>query len=352
MRQFYGKSTTSDLKQATSGLRNPQLLILMTGADRFEEHVKQLEELYPGVPSIGCIGMSYDSSKVNEQGVAVIAFTDGVEAVANVIENVSDMPVKYIGRLEEDIKKIRPGREDTVCIDLCSGNDACVLTTIFGSLKKNNICLMGGTGDQGKVSVNGKIYPNADAYALVKNLGGKVKVYKENIYRPVEGTRFVASKTDRAKYYVGELNGRPAKQVYMEKCGIKESEFASQTFKNPLGKFNGKDICIISIKGASGSGFNCYRQVNDSDVLTLLQLKDINEIVEETMEQIHRDFSHPSAVFSINCAFRHLLFTEKGIMNHYLDTMSKLGNHCGYVGYGEHYNNQFVNQSMTCVVFQ
>ena len=145
MRQFYGKSTTSDLKQAISGLRNPQFLILMTGADRIEEHVKQLEELYPGVPSIGCIGMSYDSSKVNEQGVAVIAFTDGVEAVANVIENVSDMPVKYIGRLEEDIKKIRPGREDTVCIDLCSGNDACVLTTIFGSLKKNNICLMGGT---------------------------------------------------------------------------------------------------------------------------------------------------------------------------------------------------------------
>ena len=35
-----------------------------------------------------------------------------------------------------------------------------------------------------------------------------------------------------------------------------------------------------------------------------------------------------------------------------LDEMRKLGNHAGVVGYGEHYNNQFVNQSMTCVVFE
>ena len=40
---------------------------------------------------------------------------------------------------------------------------------------------MGGTGDCGKVSANGKIYNDAVAYALVKNQGGKVKVYKENM---------------------------------------------------------------------------------------------------------------------------------------------------------------------------
>ena len=36
----------------------------------------------------------------------------------------------------------------------------------------------------------------------------------------------------------------------------------------------------------------------------------------------------------------------------YLRDMGALGNHAGLVGYGEHYNNQFVNQSMTCVVFE
>ena len=39
-------------------------------------------------------------------------------------------------------------------------------------------------------------------------------------------------------------------------------------------------------------------------------------------------------------------------MQEYLKKMSALGSHAGLVGYGEHYNNRFVNQSMTCVVFE
>lgn len=49
---------------------------------------------------------------------------------------------------------------------------------------------------------------------------------------------------------------------------------------------------------------------------------------------------------------RYLLFTENHYMQEYLDEMGKLGRHAGFVGYGEHYNNRFVNQSMTCVVFE
>mgnify|MGYP002508431838 CR=1 FL=1 len=65
----------------------------------------------------------------------------------------------------------------------CSGNDACVLTTMYSVLGKKRIPLVGGTGDGGQVSVNGKIYEDAVAYALVKTRSGKVKVYKENMYR-------------------------------------------------------------------------------------------------------------------------------------------------------------------------
>ena len=352
MKQLYGCSQSGNLKEAVANISNPQFLMLMSNADQFEAHVAELEALFPKVPSIGCIAMTYDDSKVNEQGVAVIAFTDGVTAIANVIEEISLAPVRYIKRLEDDIRAIKPEKEDTVCIDFCSGNDACVTATMFSALDKHGVCMMGGTGDQGKVSANGKVYVDGAAYALIKNRKGRVKVYKENIYRPVDGTRFIASKTDRSKYYVGELNGRPAKQVYMDACGIAENEFETQTFKNPLGKFNGKDICIISIKEPVGSGFACYRQVNDSDVLTLLQLRDLQQIVGETMENIRRDFPNPSCVFSVNCMFRYLLFTEQNMMDEYLETMAGLACHCGVVGYGEHYNNQFVNQSMTCVVFE
>ena len=351
MRQFFGMSQSGDLTEAVSGLDNPQFIMLMSNNAQFETHVRALEKLYPGVPSIGCIGMSYDVSVV-EEGVGVVAFFDGVEAAANVLQQVSSMPVKYIQRLENDMLKINGSSEDTVCIDFCAGNDACVLTTINTVLKHRGISLVGGTGDAGKVSANGRIYEDAVAYALVRNLGGRVKTYKENIYRKYGNYRFIAADTDKEKYVIGTLNGKSAKQVYKDILHVTEKEIQTQTFKNPFGKINGDDICIISIKEVSGNALTCFRQVNDSDVLILLQLADYEAVTQQTIQRICHDFPSRSAVFSVNCLFRYKLFTERGYMDTYLQNMSELGSHAGLVGYGEHYNNQFVNQSMTCVVFE
>ncbi len=351
MKQFFGKSQSGNLQEAVRGLHNPQLILLLSNSDQFEAHVKKLEELYPKVPSIGCIGMCYDT-KVVEKGVGVIAYYDGVSAAANVLEHVSVMPVKYIDRLEQDVRRVNSSSKDTVCIDFCSGNDACALTTIYSVLKHREIQLVGGTGDGGKVSANGKVYEDAVAYALVKNNHGRVKAYKENIYHQKDNFRFIASDTDRASYKMGKLNGMPARQVYQDILHISEKEIQTQTFKNPFGKINGDETCIISIKEVSGSALACFRQVNDSDVLVLLELGDYKATVKNTIQLIKSDFARVSAVFSVNCLFRYLLFSENHYMQEYLNEMSVLGNHVGLVGYGEHYNNQFVNQSMTCVVFE
>ncbi len=351
MRQFFGKSQSGNLQEAVRGLESPQLIMLLSNSDQFEEHVKKLEQLFPKIPSIGCIGMSYDT-KVVEKGVSVVAFYDGISATANVLEEVSVMPVKYIERLEQDIKKINSSGENTICIDFCSGNDACVLTTIYSALKHKGISLVGGTGDAGKVSANGRIYEDAVAYALVKNNQGRVKAYKENIYHPMGNGRFIASQTDKANYIMGKLNGMPARKVYQELLHITEGEIETQTFKNPFGKINGNETCIISIKEVSGDALTCFRQVNDSDVLIMLELGDFKAIVKDTIRMIQRDFPKISAVFSVNCLFRYLLFNDHHYMEEYLQEMSALGSHAGLVGYGEHYNNQFVNQSMTCVVFE
>lgn len=60
--------------------------MLMSNSVQFTAHVQELEALFPQVPSIGCIGMSYDP-KVLEKGVGVVAFSDGVSATANVLEH-------------------------------------------------------------------------------------------------------------------------------------------------------------------------------------------------------------------------------------------------------------------------
>ena len=351
MKQFFGMSRSGNLREAVGGLRMPQMLLLMSNERQFEEHVKELEILFPGVPSIGCIGMSYDTQVV-ENGVGVIAFLDGVNAVANVLEQVSVMPVRYIQRLEQDVSMVGGDQKNTICIDFCSGNDACVLTTIYSVLKRRGISLVGGTGDGGKVSANGRVYPDGVAYALIRNENGRVKAYKENIYHTKGDYRFIASRTDKSQYIMGALNGMPAKQVYQQILKVTEQQISTQTFKNPFGKINGDDICIISIKEVVRDSLACFRQVNDSDVLVLLELGDYREIVKETIRTIRRDFPKISSVFSVNCLFRYKLFSENGYMQEYLQEMSALGSHGGLVGYGEHYNNRFVNQSMTCVVFE
>lgn len=351
MRQFFGMSRNGNLTEAVRGLERPQFIMLFSNNAQFEDHVKTLEKLYPGIPSIGCIGMSYDTGVV-ESGVGIIGFSDGVTATANVLEQVSSMPVKYIRRLEQDLTKVNASRHNTVCIDFCSGNDACVLTTLYSVLKDKGIQLAGGTGDAGKVSANGRIYEDAVAYALVRNHNGRVKTYKENIYHPLENYRFIASNTDRANYIIGSLNGKPAKQVYQSILHVTDQQILTQTFQNPFGKINGDDMCIVSIKEVNGNSLACFRQVNDSDVLVLLQLGDYEEVVKNTILSIANDFPRRSAVFSINCLFRYKLFSERGYMQKYLQQMKALGSHAGFVGYGEHYNNQFVNQSMTCVVFE
>jgi len=325
--------------------------MLLSNDTQFEEHVKALEKRYPGVPSIGCIGMCYQTGVV-EHGVGVIAFCDGITAAANVLEQASTMPVKYIQRLEKDMRTVGGSSRDTVCIDFCSGNDACVLTTIYTALKRQGISLVGGTGDQGKVSANGRIYQDAVAYALVRNQNGRIKTYKENIYHQMGDYRFIASNTDRANYILGSLNGQSAKQVYKSILHVTDEEILTRTFQNPFGKINGDDTCIISIKEVNGNALACFRQVNDSDVLILLELGDYRAITKETIRQICADFPRRSAIFSVNCLFRYKLFSEHNYMQEYLREMAALGSHAGFVGYGEHYNNRFVNQSMTCVVFE
>lgn len=352
MKQFCKASKNCNLKEAVTGIVNPKGIIMLTdNDDKFANLVKELEELFPGVPSISCVASGYTSSSL-EGGLLVVAFSEGVEVASGVIQEVTKAPVKYIEEFEKNVRCVKPGKQNTVVIDFCTGNDAVVLNTIAKVLNDFGVELMGGTASKNLVGCNGVVYTDADVYLVIKNNTGKAKVYKENIYEPIKDKCLIASDTERNKYYVGKFNGKSSKQVYMDELGISEKEINTQTFKNPLGKMEGNDICIISLKEVQGNGICCYRQINDSDILTLLQLRDYEKVINETKSRINADFDKISGFFSVNCIFRYLLFKENKCMESYLCEMSKLNNFCGFVGNGEHFNSQFINQTMTCVVFE
>lgn len=353
MRQFIGISAGGNLEEAIRGLKYPELLILcVSEKEQFKSVVEQLEETFPNVPSIGCVGQSYGQTQVLEKGIMVTAFYDGVTAVTNLLTDVSTMPLKKIRQLEQDVSAVAPGKDNTICIDFCSGNDEMVLTTMSSVLSKEHISLTGGTAWEGLVSANGVVYEDACAYAIVKNNKGRAKVYKENLYQPTD-KRFLVTKSIPSEYVICELDGKPAEKVYMDELGIGRQEFSNQTFKNPLGHCLGNEIYIVSIKESRGNGtFACFRKVNPKTTLSILQIGDIPQIVDQTVAQIKQDFPNLSGIFSINCLFRYLMFQEQHYMDTYLKNMGSLGTHAGLIGLGEHYNEHHTNQTMSCVVFE
>lgn len=349
MKQQYGMSQDGSLSDAVSGIQAPSALILMTTEDNFEKHVAELENLFPGIPSIGGIGMSYGGTQTNETGVTVIALYDAAVR-ADVLEHLSTMPVKYIDRLKKALKETGAEKNNTVCFDFTPGYDGKLVTTFNTVLHELEIPLIGGTVDCGKISANGKIYDDSCAFMIIRNLTGKICVYKENIYHPT-GKRFIATKTEPDKKLLIEVDGKPAEQFYREALSITKEEASTQTFKNPFGRIYGNETYLISIKEIIGNALECYKQVNNMDILTLMEIEDYDAIINDTLNQIQTDLPNVSGILSVNCLFRYLLFQQENYLGTYLENMNRFHSHAGLVGLGEHYKKQHINQTMCCIAF-
>lgn len=88
------------------------------------------------------------------------------------------------------------------------------------------------------------------------------------------------------------------------------------------------------------------------DFLTILGMGDYREVVRDTIARIKADLGSASAVLSVNCLFRYILFNDEHYWDSYLAEMCQSFSHAGMVGVGEHYNTQFVNQTMCCLAFE
>lgn len=145
----YHYDTSGNLTKVTENITQPDALILLTTAELLESHVAELEKAFPGVPSIGGIAMSYGGTHTIEQGVTVISLY-GTDCAADVMEQLSTMPVKYISRLKKAIEKTNAVSGTSACFDICSGNDGKLVTTLNMVLGAQKIPLVGGNRRWGK----------------------------------------------------------------------------------------------------------------------------------------------------------------------------------------------------------
>lgn len=353
MKQIIGYSSSGNVEEAVNAMTSPQAIIFFAGKDYVENAAKEIAAKFPEAVSIGCVGQSYAEDKVYDDGLLVLGY-EGASAVAGVIEDVGTMPLASIEDIRKNAEEIKAGKDNTVCVDFTTGNDAELVTTFNIVLRENNIPLVGGTAWEDTVACNGKVYNNACVYMFLKNTSGKIKAYKENLYgvHPA-GYRHVATKVDPTRSALFELDGKPVQEVYAETLGIPQKDLAGQTIMNPLGRVIGNEVYLLSLKEEiENQGFTCYKKVNHMDIITVMELKDMTSIINGTINQIRGDFSKISGMFSVNCIFRHVLFEQKNYETEYLNMMNALGTHAGLYGLGEHYNTQHVNQTMSGFAFE
>lgn len=357
MKLEYGSSKKGDVSEALQGIVGPEALFFSVASEDMLGHAaSEIEKAFPGVPSIGGVGQAYIGKEFFDAGITVIAMRENIEVVADVLEQASVMPIKYIKRLETAIIAVGGERGKTACFDICSaGADLRAVTTLSNFLCRLGYDLAGGTSNSDMVACNGKVYRDACAFLIFKSLKGKIKAYKENIYIQPKGNekQFMVTKAEPKEYRIRTLENISAEKVYTSELGISRDKITTQTFKNPFGHICGSDTYIVSIKGVEADGsITTFRPANRMDFLTILKMGDYREVVQDTVARIKKDLNNVSAVLSVNCLFRYIMFHDEHYWDEYLAKMCSCFSHAGMVGVGEHYNTQFVNQTMCCLAFE
>jgi len=365
MQVSIGTSSKSDVESAVTEVTvkvgsNPNLLILLSSYEHLEEASQKISRMYPNTPLIGTSATSYFGSEASDQRMLLISFGQDAEAQVGVIRDLSSAPLRDIADMESKVANIRAGKEDTVCIEFCTNDEERLVTSMNVALEHADIPLLGGTifgipeGQKSYAMMNGILYADACCYALIKNKSGKIRTYSELIFKPMEGVdQHIATSVNLEKKELITLDGKPAAAVYCEDAGVSQSELVEHILTNPLGRVIGDEIFIASPYeiGKNGSLIN-YKRLNENDAIRVMELMDYEEIGRDTRNEIKSDNNKISFIFSVNCIYRHLLYTQRGYLREYLGDMSKVGPYVGIVGGGEQYKKQHINQTMVCAVFE
>ncbi len=359
-----GKSNkpTADaaIAEALSGITSPSFLMVQSPYDFLESVAKALQENFPGVPNLGTAGITYYDSEASDKELVVIAFFNDTKVKTGVMTGLSVAPLRDIYNLEKAVSEIHPGDSDTICLEYCTNHEEITVTSMNVALEHNNVKLLGGTvfgtpeGKTSYVMVDSVLYPDAVGFALVKNTSGKIRTYSENIYMlNPQAKRHIATKVNLETKELIELDGRPAADVYSEDTGVPRDQIVGNVLTQPLGRVIG-DECYISSMYAIGNGGSLvnYKQINENDTIGVLHLVDYHDVNARTFDEIRSGSPKISFMFSVNCIYRHMLFSNDNYLNKFIGDMNSIAPHIGYVGGGEQYNRQHVNQTLVCAVFE
>ncbi|MDO5519421.1 MAG: FIST N-terminal domain-containing protein [bacterium] len=354
-----GGSAKKMVAEATKGLINPSLILTISPYNYLSDISTLLKEQYPAAQIIGTSGTSLSQGEVDDNKLILTAFYDDIIASCGIIEQVTTTPARALADIETHLNAVSPDKKNTVCIAFTTAGEELLVTTLNAVLEKKQINLIGGSvfgypdTALAEVALNGKTYANACAYVFIKNKTGRIRVYKENLYEKATHSIHYVTKADPEHRKLIELDHQPALTVYCKEMGIPKDKAMDYVLTNPLGRVVDDDIFISSFASTnSDNTINMYKTLSQNDSIYILDLVDYETIIADTQNKMKADFPHISLIFSVDCIYRYLLFESKHYTKTYAKNFASFAPHVGVIGGGEQYNNQHVNQTMVCAVFE
>jgi hypothetical protein len=361
-----GKSSKGDLNEAiaeaTMGLESPKLILFFSNVEHFEVYTEKMKDKFANSIVIGATTFAgFCRDGAYKDALMVMGIEDGIECYADVLEEVDRYPLKYVDRVTDCVNKFHD-TSNTVCFEISTALISCeelVLSTLNSVLEEKKIPLFGGSaGDQGRaertmISFNGTVYNNACAFVIIKNLKGRIRLYRENIYKKTEHY-FTATKVDVRNRKVYEYDNKPAAKVMAKALNTTVENLPKYLDSYPLGRIIGSDMYITANQMVTkNDGMSYHARVYNNSKMVLLEPDDYKNVINETIDKVKKDVPNPSLALMINCLARSMLFENDGYLNEFAKKMSSaLGNYIGFAGYGEQLNEQHFNQTMVLAVFE
>lgn len=361
-----GKSNNSNpdiaMREATAHLKNPKLVLFFSGVDDFAHYAFKIKTSFPEAISMGATTFAaFCKEGAYKDTLMVIGFEDGIQCEASLLKDADKYPLKYVDQVEKTADRFKKP-ENTICLEFSSALISCeelVLSTLNAVLSKKKIPVFGGSsGDRGRaektiVALNGETYQNACVFVIIENLGGKIRLYRENIYKPTQHY-FKSTKVDVKKRVVYEYDNKPAAKVMATALGVTIGELPKYLDSYPLGRIIGNEMFIVANNQVvNGSGMEYHARVYNNSQMVLLEPDDYKTVLQKTLDQVNRECNRPSLTLMVNCLARSILFESNGDLNAFATSVgSALGNYVGFAGYGEQLNEQHFNQTMVLAVFE
>lgn len=355
------------VEEAVKNFRNPKIIFFFSDEKHFCEYAKLINETFPKTICMGCTTYSsLDAAGFEKEVLKAVAIEDGVICSAGVIENANNLALEYSDRVRQSLKEVGETK-NTVCVEFTAPfkrAEEYALMALNSVLLRNEVPVIGGTAantdagtgpsEEAYISLNGEIYPKGCVFVLIHNIEGRILLCRENIYEPLTGKSFTATKANSITRTVMTYNDTVAAEVYAQELDVPKEEIPKYFFHYPMGRREGEEIYVTAIQGEGSNGsLKHFARVYEGTSMMVMKEGDFRTITERTIKEVLEDIENPSLVLVFHCLARTVLFEDKDYIKEYGKKLADaFPNMLGFSCMGEQLGTKNFNHTLMLAVFE